>query len=223
MPSSQDHAKHAAALRAAALVESGMVLGLGSGSTAAMAVAEIARRLAAGALHDVVGVPTSVAVQRLAESLGIPLTTLDRHPHLDLTIDGADEVDPTRRLVKGAGGALLREKIVATASRRLAIVVDPSKLVERLGTRYPVPVEVVDFGWTTHLDAIRALGGTPVLRERDGVPSRTDGGNLLLDVTFPGGIDDPERLHAALRARAGILETGLFLGFEPEVIVGEPG
>jgi ribose 5-phosphate isomerase A len=221
MPSSQDHAKHAAALRAAALVESGMVLGLGSGSTAAMAVAEIARRLASGALRDVVGVPTSVAVQRLAESLGIPLTTLDHHPHLDLTIDGADEVDPARRLVKGAGGALLREKIVATASRRLAIVVDPSKRVERLGTRYPVPVEVSEFGWTTHLDAIRALGGAPALRERDGVPYRTDGGNLLLDATFPGGIDDPERLDAALHARAGILETGLFLDFEPEVIVGE--
>ena len=110
---------------------------------------------------------------------------------------------------------------VAAASRRLAIVVDRSKLVERLGTRYPVPVEVTPFGWTTHLEPIRALGGEPVLRSRDGAPYRTDGGNIILDVRFAEGLDDPERVAAALKARVGVVETGLFLGFEPEVIVGD--
>ena len=218
----QDQAKRAAAVRAVDLVRSGTVLGLGTGSTAALAVEEIGHRLAAGRLHDLVGVPTSEATERQARSLGIPLSTLDHHPKLDLTIDGADEVDPARRLIKGAGGALLREKIVAAASRRLAIVVDRSKLVDRLGTRYPVPVEVAPFGWTTHLAPIRALGGEPVLRSRDGTPYRTDGGNFILDVRFADGLDDPERVAAELKARVGVVETGLFLGFEPEVIVGEP-
>ena len=217
----QDEAKRAAARRAVDLVRPGMVLGLGTGSTAALAVEEIGHRLADGRLQDLVGVPTSEATERQARALGIPLSTLDDHPRLDLTIDGADEVDPARRLIKGAGGALLREKIVAAASRRLVIVVDRSKLVDRLGTRYPVPVEVAPFGWTTHLAPLRALGGEPVLRSRDGAPYRTDGGNYILDVRFAGGIDDPERVGAELKARVGVVETGLFLGFEPEVIVGE--
>ena len=217
----QDQAKRAAAVRAVDLVRSGMVLGLGTGSTAALAVEEIGRRLADGRLHDLVGVPTSDATERQARALGIPLSTLERHPALDLTIDGADEVDPARRLIKGGGGALLREKIVATASRRLAVVVDRSKLVDRLGARFPLPVEVTPFGWTTHVEPIRAMGGEPVLRSRDGAPYRTDGGNYILDVRFAGGIDDPERVGAELKARVGVVETGLFLGFEPEVIVGD--
>ncbi|AHG88941.1 Ribose-5-phosphate isomerase A [Gemmatirosa kalamazoonensis] len=220
MTTSQDLAKQDAARRAVDLVRSGMVLGLGTGSTAKLAVDEIGRRLAAGDLHDIVGVPTSEATERQAAALGIPLSTLDRHPRVELTIDGADEVDPHGRLIKGGGGALLREKIVATASRRLAIVVDASKLVERLGATFPVPIEVTPFGWTTHLDPIRALGGEPVLRARDGTPYRTDGGNLILDVTFAGGLADPEGVAAAIRARPGVVETGLFLGFSPEVIVG---
>jgi ribose 5-phosphate isomerase A len=213
-----DDAKRTAARRAVDLVRSGMVLGLGSGSTAAYAIDEIGRRLSEGALRDVVGIPTSVASQTRARSLDIPLTTLDRQPRIDLTIDGADEVDPARRLIKGAGGALLREKIVASASARLAIVIDASKRVERLGTRHPVPIEVVEFGWTTHLDPLRALGGEPVLRMAGDAPYRTDGGNLIVDVRFAGGIDDPETLERELRRRAGIVETGLFLGFDPEVI-----
>jgi ribose 5-phosphate isomerase A len=215
-----DDAKRAAALRAVDLVRSGMVLGLGSGSTAAYAIDEIGRRLHEGALRDLAGIPTSVASETRARSLGIPLTTLDRQPRIDLTIDGADEVDPSRRLIKGAGGALLREKIVASASARLAIVIDASKRVERLGTRYPVPIEVVEFGWTTHLDPLRALGGEPVLRMAGDVPYRTDGGNLIVDVRFAGGIDDPEALERVIRRRAGIVETGLFLGFDPAVVDG---
>jgi ribose 5-phosphate isomerase A len=218
--STQHEAKRAAAVRAVDLVRPGMVLGLGTGSTAALAVEEIGRRLADGRLRDLVGVPTSEATERQARALGIPLSTLEQHPALDLTIDGADEVDPARRLIKGGGGALLREKIVATASRRLAIVVDRSKLVERLGATFPLPVEVTPFGWTTHVAPIRAMGGEPVLRTRDGAPYRTDGGNYILDVRFAGGIDDPERVGAELKARVGVVETGLFLGFEPEVIVG---
>jgi ribose 5-phosphate isomerase A len=197
-----------------------MVLGLGSGSTAAYAIDEIGRRLADGALRDVVGIPTSVASEARARALGLPLTTLDDRPRIDLTIDGADEVDPARRLIKGAGGALLRDKIVASASARLAIVIDPSKRVARLGTRYPVPVEVVEFGWTTHLDPLRALGGEPVLRMAGDAPYRTDGGHLILDVRFAGGIDEPERLEREMRRRAGIVETGLFLGFDPEIVDG---
>ena len=215
-----DDEKRAAARRAADLVRSGMVLGLGSGSTAAYAIDEIGRRLADGTLRDIVGVQTSVASEARARALGVPLTTLDVHPRIDLTIDGADEVDPARRLIKGAGGALLREKIVASASARLAIVIDPSKRVARLGTRYPVPVEVVEFGWTTHLDPLRALGGEPVLRLAGDTPFRTDGGHLILDVRFAEGIDDPERLERQMRRRAGIVETGLFLGFDPEIVDG---
>jgi ribose 5-phosphate isomerase A len=215
-----DDAKRAAARRAVDLVRSGMVLGLGSGSTAAYAIDEIGRRLRDGALHDLAGIATSVASEARARSLDIPLTTLDRRPRIDLTIDGADEVDPTRRLIKGAGGALLREKIVATASARLVIVIDPSKRVARLGTRYPVPVEVVEFGWTTHLDPLRALGGEPVLRMAGDAPYRTDGGHLILDVRFADGIDEPERLEREMRRRAGIVETGLFLEFDPEIVDG---
>jgi ribose 5-phosphate isomerase A len=216
-----DEPKRSAARRAAALARSGMVLGLGSGSTAGYAIDEIGRRLREGTLRDVLGIPTSVASERRARAGGIPLTTLERHPHIDLTIDGADEVDPSRRLIKGAGGALLREKIVATASARLAIVIDPSKRVERLGTRYPVPVEVVEFGWTTQLDPLRALGGEPLLRMAGDVPYRTDQGNLILDVRFASGIAEPDLLAREMRRRAGVVETGLFLGFAPEVIVGE--
>jgi ribose 5-phosphate isomerase A len=221
MSDPQDAAKRAAAVRAVDLVRSGMALGLGTGSTAKLAVDEIARRLADGRLRDLVGVPTSEATERQARALGIPLSTLEQRPALDLTIDGADEVDPAGRLIKGGGGALLREKIVATASRRLAVVVDRSKLVDRLGDRFPLPVEVTPFGWTTHVAAIRAMGGEPVLRSRDGAPYRTDGGNYILDVRFAGGIDDPERVGAELKARVGVVETGLFLGFAPEVIVGD--
>jgi ribose 5-phosphate isomerase A len=220
MPMTNDDAKRAAALRAVDLVRSGMVLGLGTGSTAAYAIDEIGRRLRDGTLRDLVGIPTSLASEARARGLGIPLTTLERHARVDVTIDGADEVDPERRLIKGAGGALLREKIVATASARLAIVIDPSKRVARLGSRYPVPVEVVEFGWTTHIDALRTLGGEPVLRMAGETPFRTDGGNVILDVRFGEGIEDAEGLEREIRMRPGVVETGLFLGFDPEVIDG---
>jgi ribose 5-phosphate isomerase A len=213
--------KREAGERAAALVQSGMVVGLGTGSTAAFAVEAIARRIAAGDLREVVGIPTSERTRDLAARLAIPLTTLNDEPEIDLTIDGADEVDPAGDLIKGGGGALLWEKIVAAASRRYVIIVDPSKLVERLGERHPLPVEVMPFGWRTHLDALRTLGAEPVLRtDRHGEPVRTDGSHFLLDCRFPSGIENARLVERVLRARPGVVETGLFLGMQPQVIVG---
>jgi ribose 5-phosphate isomerase A len=197
-----------------------MIVGLGSGSTSALAVEELGRRLATGVLRDIVGVPTSAATEEQATRLGIPLSTLEEHPQLDLTVDGADEVDPDGNLIKGLGGALLREKMVASASRRLIIMVDSTKLVSRLGTRSPLPVEVVTFGAGSHAPTIRALGAEPVLRMAGGRPYRTDEGHLLLDCRFTGGIADPLAVQSVLRSRPGIVETGLFLGMRPEVVVG---
>lgn len=214
-------AKRDAAVRAVDAVQSGMVVGLGTGSTAAFAIEEIGRRVAARALHDIVGIPTSNASHRLALECGVPLTTLERHPTVDVTIDGADEVDPAGRVLKGAGGALLREKIVATRSARWILVIDAAKLVPHLGARYPLPVEVVTFGWEGHLDAIRALGAEPVLRLGGAEhPFVTDEGHYLIDARFPNGIGDPEAVHHALRARPGVVDTGLFLGLASEIVVG---
>jgi ribose 5-phosphate isomerase A len=213
--------KRDAAARAAALVAPGMVVGLGSGSTARLAVEEIARLVAEGSLRDVVGVPTSRATADLARARGLRLTDLEQHPVVDLAIDGADEVAPNGDLLKGAGGALVREKIVAAASRRLVIVVDESKRVDRLGRRSPLPVAVVPFGWSTHAAAVRDLGGEAVLRrDETGRPHATDEGHLILDCRFPGAIPDPEAVARALKLRPGVVETGLFLGLAPEVIVG---
>jgi len=213
--------KRDAAARAADLVLPGMVVGLGSGSTALLAVDALARRLAAGSLQDIVGIPTSRATAEAARAAGIPLTDLERHPLVDLTIDGADEAAPGGNLLKGAGGALLREKVVALSSRRLVIVIDESKRVDRLGRRHPLPVVVAAFGWITHVAAVRGLGGEPVLRrDAAGAPYVTDDGNWILDCAFPGGIADPDAVQRMLKARAGVVETGLFLGLSPEMIVG---
>jgi ribose 5-phosphate isomerase A len=216
-------AKRRAAIAAVERVESGMVVGLGTGSTAAHAVEEIGRRLAQGKLRSIIGIPTSVATHQQALMLGISLSTLEQHPVVDLTIDGADEVDPNGQAIKGMGGALLREKIVAAASRRWVLVIDESKLVQRLGTRSPVPVEVVTFGAGAHADAFRALGAEPhVRRGPDGEPFRSDEGHYVVDCRFPHGIEDPHAVQAAFRARPGVVETGLFLDFHPEVVVGRP-
>jgi ribose 5-phosphate isomerase A len=216
--------KRQAAERAAEFVASGMVVGLGHGSTAVFAVRHIAELLRTGQLRDVVGVPCSSQVEAEARGLGIPLTTLDEHPTVDLTIDGADEVDPQLDLIKGGGGALLREKMVAQASRREIIVVDESKLAPALGTRWPVPVEVIPFGWRAQMAYLESLGAQPVLRQHpDGAPFETDQGNLILDCRF-GPIPEPARLAARLNERAGIVEHGLFLGLATDAIVaGEQG
>jgi ribose 5-phosphate isomerase A len=211
-----------AARRAVDLVRDGMLLGLGSGATAGAAVRDIGQRLAAGRLSRITGIPTSDVTRDLARELGVPLTDLSANSPIDLTIDGADEVSPTGDLIKGLGGALVREKIVAVHSRRLIIVVDQAKLVRRLGERAPLPVVVVPFGWSTHLDFLRRLGADPVLRTRprDETPFVTNDGHYILDAWFRGGIDDPPALADALARRTGVVETGLFLGMAPEIVVG---
>jgi len=196
-----------------------MVVGVGHGSTAILAVRRIAQLLHDGQLVDILGVPCSLEVEEEARRLGIPLTTLEEHPVVDLTIDGADEVDPKLDLIKGGGGALLREKIVAQASQREMIVVDESKLSPALGTRWALPVEVAPFGWRSQQAYIQSLGASVVLRESsDGAPFRTDQGNLLLDCSF-GPISEPIRLATKLSQRAGVVEHGLFLGLATDVIV----
>jgi ribose 5-phosphate isomerase A len=211
--------KRQAAERAVTAVESGMVVGLGSGSTAAFAVRRIAQLLSEGKLRDILGVSCSRLVEAQARTLGIPLTTLEEHLVVDLTIDGADEVDPDLNLIKGGGGALLREKIVAQASRREIIAVDESKLSPVLGTHRPVPVEVIPFGWRTQAAYLESLGSKPALRLKDdGTPFETDQGNLILDCDF-GPIPDPAHLAVRLKGRAGIVEHGLFLELATEVIV----
>lgn len=219
MTETSERFKCQAAEHAAGMVESGMVVGLGFGSTAVYAVRRIAARLAAGELTGLLGVPTARSVEAEASALGIPLTTLEDHSQIDLTIDGADEVDPQLGLIKGGGGALLREKIVAQASRRQIIVVDESKLSERLGTRAALPVEVIPFGWGAQARFLERLGSEVARRSLpDGSPFTTDQGNWILDCRF-GPMEDPGALAALLQDRAGIVEHGLFLGLATEVIV----
>ncbi len=210
--------KQQAAYRAVEFVESGMVLGLGSGSTAVWALRRIAELYHAGTLRDLVGIPCSGWIEAEARERGIPLTTLNEHPVIDLTIDGADEVDPHLELIKGGGGALLHEKIVAQASRREIIVVDESKLVDRLGTHFALPVEVIEFGWQAQVAYLESLGASVVQRQKDDAAFRTDQGNLILDCRF-GPIDDLQGLSRALEGRSGIVEHGLFLGLATDMIV----
>jgi ribose 5-phosphate isomerase A len=216
--------KKQAGERAAALIVPGMVVGLGTGSTAIFATRRLGELLASGALSDVVAVPTSHATAEEARRLAIPLTSEDMPRAIDLTIDGADEVDPGLNLIKGGGGALFREKIVAQASRRVVIVVDESKLSAALGTKHILPIEVARFGWRSQQRFVESLGGKPVVRTAaDGKPFETDQGNWILDCAF-GPIAYPAGLAAQLAARAGIVEHGLFCGIASEVIVaGENG
>jgi ribose 5-phosphate isomerase A len=211
--------KRAAAERAAEWIRDGMTVGLGTGSTVRHLLDVIAERRAAGEWRDIVGIPTSEDTAGRARRLGIPLATLDERPRVDVTIDGADEVDPELRLIKGLGAALLREKIVAAASRELVIVADASKVVDRLGTKAPLPVEVDPFGAAIQPEFLRALGAEPVLRVRDGQPVVTDGGNRIYDCRFADGIADPEALEATLALRPGIIDSGLFLGMATAVVV----
>lgn len=213
--------KAAAGKKAAEAVSAGMKLGLGTGSTVAHFLEALGTRVKNGELPGIIGVPTSIRTENHAAELGIPLTTLESVDGLDLTVDGADEVDPHLDLIKGLGGALLREKMVAQATQRLIIIADESKIVEKLGTRSPLPIEVVPFGWQSHLPFLEELEGRPFLRENpDGTPFSTDNRNYILDCRFPQGISDAGALESALNCRAGIVESGLFLGMAQEVLVG---
>ena len=218
-----DQMKRAAAVRAVEWVRDGMVLGLGSGSTMAFFIEELGAQRSRGLWKQVVGVPTSERTATQARRYGIPLSTLAEHPAIDLAIDGADEVDPELHLIKGLGGALLREKIVATAAETVLIIVDLSKRVDRLGTRARLPVEVDPFSGLVHDAFFRAVGAEPRLRtDSQGNPFVTDGGNHIFDLHFPDGIDDPTALDARLNCRPGIIENGLFVELADHVLVASP-
>ncbi|MGD9783833.1 MAG: ribose-5-phosphate isomerase RpiA [Hyphomicrobiaceae bacterium] len=217
--------KRQAAARALELIEPGMKLGLGTGSTAAAFVDLLGARVRDGL--KVLCVPTSEATRIQAEHLGIPLTTLDAEPYLDITVDGADELDAGLRLIKGGGGALLREKIVATASDRMVVIADHTKLVEQLGA-FPLPIEVVPFGVLASLSMIEALaaecgvaGPLKIRTTAAGEPFRTDNGNLIVDGHY-GVIADPEALEEALRLVPGVVESGLFIGIADTAFVAGP-
>jgi len=216
--------KKKAAEKAVEFIKSDMVIGLGTGSTAAFALQRIAELLKSGELKNILGIPSSVQTAKEALKLGIPLTTFDDHPTIDITIDGADEVDPQLNLIKGGGGALLREKILAQFSKRVIIIVDESKLSPVLGSQHPLPVEVLPFAWRPEALYLESLGAKITLRQQaDGNVYHTDQDNFILDCQF-GEIKEPETLAAKLQQRAGIMAHGLFLGMASEVIVaGEKG
>jgi ribose 5-phosphate isomerase A len=218
MTDDRDARKREAAMAAVAMVTEGMVVGLGTGSTATFAIDGLIARVRDGL--RIVGIPTSEHSASQARDGGIELTDFAHHRKIDLTVDGADEIaDPSLDLIKGLGGALLREKIVAAASKRLVIIADQPKLVPDLGGTVPVPVEVVAFGWETTAERLAKLGGRPVLRTAaDGVAFRTDSNNLIIDCYF-GLIGDPVQLERDLSGTVGVVETGLFIGMATTVLV----
>lgn len=215
--------KRRAAGKALEEVRSGMVVGLGTGTTVQHLLELLAAAIDQGTLADIKGIPTSERTRIEAERLGIPLTTLAQQGRVDLTIDGADEIGPGLDLIKGMGGALLREKMMAQASDRFVVIADKAKHVARLATRSPVPVEVVPFESMTHVPWLKALGARPVLRaDQNGEAVLTDNGNLILDCWFDEGLDDPAALNATLNGRAGVVEHGLFLGLADVAYVAGP-
>jgi len=209
--------KELAGRAAAKLVRDGDVVGLGTGSTAYFAVVALGERVKAGL--KIRGIPTSVATEELARKLGIPLTTLDEHPAIDITIDGADEIDPRLNLIKGGGGALLREKVVASVTKKMVVVADSGKLVPALG-KFPLPVEIIPFARPVVESKLMSLGATPKLRlKADGQPYVTDNGNHILDASF-GKIADPPAMARSLSETAGVVEHGLFIGLASIALVG---
>lgn len=213
--------KRKAAIEAVKSVESGMVLGLGTGSTTNFALQEISALFKEGSLKNIVGIPSSKQTQNLAEELGIPLTTFDNVSEIDLNIDSADEVDPNLNLIKGGGGALLREKVIAQVSKKNIIIVDENKLSETLGTKWAVPVEIIEYAYRPVSQYIESLGAEVILRRNlEGEIFKTDQGNMIIDCNF-GQIENLNKLNEILYKQAGIVEHGLFLGIADEVIVGK--
>lgn len=224
MARSRKEMKRLAAEKAALFLGGVHVLGLGTGSTAAHFVDVVGEMWQSGALTDLLAVPTSRATEEQARTLGIPLTDLHAHPRVDVTVDGADEIDRDLGLIKGLGGALTREKIVASASRELIIIADDSKLVSRLGERCPLPVEVIPFGWKTVEPRLRELGAEPSLRRDGDTPFVTDQGNWILDCRFAGGILDAAEIARTIDCMPGVVAQGFFLGMADRVVVaGERG
>src|SRR6266516_7105447 len=217
----RDTWKRLAGEAAANLIEDGMLLGLGSGSTAKQMIIALGRRIQQG-LRIAGAVPTSQATEELARNLGIPLTDLETHPVLDLAIDGADEIDGQLRLIKGGGGALLREKIVASVAQRFIVLADITKQVKQLGLKTPLPVETIPFAATPVRKRLEALGAIVKLRQLAGQLYLTDNNNVILDCTFPGGITDPPDLENRIKRIVGVVETGLFLNMASQAIIGGP-
>lgn len=213
--------KELVAAEAAGRIESGMILGLGSGSTAALMIEQLGRRWQAGEVKDIVGVPTSFQASLLAQQYGIPQADLNQIGHIDLAIDGADEVDPSRNLIKGGGACHTREKLVDSRADRFVVVVDETKLSDVLGSRFALPVEVLPQAYRQVMDNLRGLGARPELRMaiRKAGPVVTDQGNLVVDATFDA-ITDPADLEARINNIPGVLENGLFVGMADEVLVG---
>ena len=207
---------------AAALVQSGMIVGLGTGSTTAYAIEYLGSRLKSGEIKDIQGIPTSFQAEVLAKKYGIPLTTLDAVDHIDIAIDGADEVDPQKNLIKGGGAAHTREKVVDALAEQFVVVVDGNKLVDRLGSTFLLPVEVIPMAMTPVMRAIEKLGGKPELRMgvKKAGPVITDQGNMVIDVKFDA-IDNPAELEKTLNNIPGVLENGLFVGVADKVLIGE--
>lgn len=211
--------KQTAAEAAVDSITNGMIVGLGHGSTAIFAIRKIAQLLNEGKLHDIIGIPCSLQTKQQATELGIPLTTLEDNPVLDITIDGADEIDSTMNMIKGGGGALLREKIVAQASKKCIYIADETKYSEYLGEKWAVPVEVMHFGWRATFGFIESLGAKVSVRQTaDGSNFLTDQNNLIMDCNF-GIMKSPESIANALKSRAGIIEHGLFINIAQEIII----
>ena len=223
MSRSTDELKRLAAERAALFLEGVRVLGLGTGSTAAHFVEVVGEMVQAGDLEDMVAIPTSVATEKQAHELGITITDLESHPQVDLTVDGADEVSHDLDLIKGLGGALTREKIVASASRELIIVADDSKMVTALGEKSPLPVEVMPFGWKTVALKLQNLGAEPDLRCKGGKPFKTDQGNYIFDCMFAAGITEPDAIGKLIDSIPGVVAQGMFLGMADRVIIASEG
>lgn len=207
---------------AAALVKSGMIVGLGTGSTTAYAIEYLGGRIQSGEVKDIQGIPTSFQAEVLAKQYGIPLTTLDAVDHIDIAIDGADEVDPQKNLIKGGGAAHTREKIVDSLAAQFIVVVDSNKLVDHLGSTFLLPVEVIPMAMTPVMRAIEKLGGKPELRMgiKKAGPVITDQGNMVIDVKFDS-INNPAELEKTLNNIPGVLENGLFVGVADLILVGE--
>lgn len=213
----QDDKKRRAAEHALELVKDSQVIGLGTGSTAAFAIEGIARRVREGL--SIKGVPTSVASERMARALGIPLIELNEVEDIAITFDGADEVDTDFNMIKGGGGALTREKLVALASKQRVILIDEGKIVSKLGQSRSLPVEVLPFAWTLAARNLAGLGCKPNLRERDQDPFITDNGNYILDCDF-GPIENPAALESRIKLLPGVIESGLFIGIADTLVIG---
>jgi ribose 5-phosphate isomerase A len=215
--------KKRAAVAALAYVKDGMVVGLGTGSTSRHFHEALGTAIREGKLRDIKGVPTSEWAADFARQQGVQLTTLAQNPQPDVTVDGADEIDPQMNLIKGLGGALLREKIVAASSRRMVVIADSSKVVQKLGATQPLPIEVTPFGHETHVEFFRSLGAEPTLRQdkKKGGTFVTDNANYIYDVRFPSGIPDAVALERKLKGRAGIVETGLFIGIAAVAFIAD--